>query len=190
MYRNILFIFIAWCICLPFTTEADVETAGVSNTSLFQEQGFGYVIKYPSDWIYEVSAGKTIIFSGARGTKAYFSTVSIQNLLSTKKEGGKFRDIDAVADDLINQLKTAQDMKMSVIKPFSYSKGRMRLDGKQFTTEYSLQGVRYKQWVIVLPGPKGDIFHTWFYTSPLNQYNNFESISQAMLDSWTIIEQE
>jgi hypothetical protein len=54
--------------------------------------------------------------------------------------------------------------------------------------EYVMAGERYKQWVIVIPRPKGDIFHTWFYTSPINQYNDFFNIAKAMLDSWTITE--
>jgi hypothetical protein len=175
------------CIYVGINTGAQAAGEAFA-TNVFNEQGFGYTIQYPDGWVYEVPDGATVVFSGPRGTKAYFSTVSIQNLFSTKKEKGKYRDIGVVVDNLIGQLKTAKNVTISIVKPFSYSKGTMKLDGRQFTAEYTLGNDRFKQLSIVIPRPKEDIFHTWFYTSALSQYNEFESIALAMLDSWTIIE--
>ncbi|MCX5811673.1 MAG: hypothetical protein NT178_03910 [Proteobacteria bacterium] len=154
---------------------------------LFQEQGAGYNIEYPYDWTYAKS-GTTFVFSGLSGTKAYFSTVSIQNLLSTKAKVGKYQNVDAVVSDLLNQLETAKEFKRSGIEPFPYSKGSMQLIGKHFIVEYIRDGERFRQWIIVLPRPKGEAFHAWFYTSPITQYDEFLGIAKAMLNSWIITE--
>lgn len=154
---------------------------------LFKEKAAGYTTEYPADWVYEVSGTSTFVFSGPSGTRAFYSTVSIQNLLSVKA-GGSYRDVDSVVSDLVRQFQTAGGFKMSGITPFRYSKGGVQLTGKEFVAEYTKSGTKFKQWVIVLPRPGERIFHTWFYTSPMEQYDEFLGTAKAMLNSWTIIE--
>ena len=69
-----------------------------------------------------------------------------------------------------------------------YSKGKVALKGKQFMTQYSQGNDRCKQWLIIIPRPAGTVFHTWFYTSRIAQYNEFLPIAQLMLNAWTIVE--
>ncbi|MCX5815919.1 MAG: hypothetical protein NTX75_06695 [Proteobacteria bacterium] len=176
------------CCLLSFSSICAQELTGREPpTKLFQEQGAGYVIEYPYGWTY-VKSGITVVFSGLSGTKAYFSTVSIQNLLSTKAKAGKYQDVDAVIGDFLNQLKTAKEFKRSNIEPFPYSKGSVHLMGKQFVGEYWRDGERFRQWIIVLPRPKGEAFHAWFYTSPITQYDEFLGTAKIMLNSWIIVE--
>lgn len=154
---------------------------------LFQENTAGYTLEYPADWVYEKPDKATFVFSGKSGTRAYYSTVSFQNL-NSDKSGGKYHDLDAVVSDLISQFQTAARFKMSGISPFVYSKAGMRLTGKEFVVEYITDGTSFKQWVIVLPTPGGKLFRTWFYTSPADQYDEFLNIAKAILNSWTIIQ--
>jgi hypothetical protein len=175
------------CLLLLSSVRAQELTGRPSSTKLFQEQGTGYTIEYPNDWTYTKS-GTTVVFSGLSGTKAYFSTVSIQNLLSTKVSSGKFQDVDAVIGGLLRQLETAKEFKRSGTEPFSYSKGNVHLMGKQFVVQYWRDGERFRQWIIVLPRPKGEAFHAWFYTSPITQYDEFLGIAKTMLNSWSIAE--
>ena len=188
-----------FCICfftviifiiLPFSSVCAQEPKGKGLPAmLFQEKGAGYTIEYPGDWVYERSAdGVTFIFSGPSGTKAYHSTVSIQNLLSEKSKAGKYRDADAVVNDLLSLFEKQNGFTKSAVKPFTYSKGPLRLTGKQFSVEYSVDKHVFRQWVIVLPRPRGEIFHVWFYTSPALQYDEFSGTARAMLDSWIILE--
>lgn len=155
---------------------------------LFQDKRAGYTIEYPDNWIYEKSGNSTVVFSGQSGTKAYYSTVSIQNLLSNKMKAGKYQDVDAVVDNFLGQLAKAKGSRKSDITNFIYSRGNLKLMGKQFIGEYSKDGERFRQWTIVLPRPNGEAFHTWFYTSPTKQYDEFLVTATTMLNSWIIAE--
>ena len=77
-------------------------------------------------------------------------------------------------------------MKVYDPSSYTYSKGRMALTGKQFVTEYSLQGEKYKQWVVVLPRPAGDVFHVWSFVSQAKSYDNNLDTAKAMLSSLII----
>jgi hypothetical protein len=104
------------------------------------------------------------------------------------QEIGKYQDVDAVIGDLIGQLSTTKELKRSGIEPFPYSKGNVNLMGKQFVAQYRKDEEMFRQWIVVLPRPKGEVFHTWFYTSPITQYDNFLGIAKTMLNSWSIAE--
>ena len=184
----------AICFCLVFILTlvviADLQAGEFQKsapvTKVFQETGYGYSIWYPSDWALFKQPGQTVVFSGSTGTRAYYSTVSIQNLRSTKLSEGKYKDTDGVIDDLRNQLKNAKEVKMSDVETVQYMKDNLKLTGKQFIAEYSMEAERYRQWIVVFPTPSGEIFLAWFYTSPIDQYNDFLDNAKAMMDSWTI----
>lgn len=163
------------------------ESGKINLAKIFKEPGFGYSIELPPDWVYDIQAGKTIVFSGPSGTKAWYSTVSIQNVFSVKT-GGRFADVDGLVEDLKTQLRTASNVNFTNVETIYYRKNNATLQGKQFIAEYTQGKDRFKQWLIILPRPKGDLFHTWFYTSPIHQYNDFLDIAKAMLDSWALIE--
>lgn len=163
------------------------ETPIPASWKVFQEKGFGYSIRYPADWIYTKSSSFTVVFSGKEGTDAYYSTMSIQNIASTKI-GGKYENIDSVIDNLKVQFGTSsQNVRIYDEKVFIYTTmDGIRLSGKEFKAEYTRQGGDFRQWVIVVPRSAGDIFHIWLYTSPVNQYNTYLKTAEVMLRSWEI----
>jgi hypothetical protein len=156
--------------------------------NLFQEKGFGYTIQYPSDWIYSKASAYIVVFSGKEGTDAFYSTVSIQNVASTKR-GGKYEDINSFITDLKDQLIAgAKNTRIYNEKTLVYEKNWIKLIGEEFITEYTRQGEHFKQWIVVVKRENGEIFYGWFYTAPKNIYNAFLPLAKAMMDSWTIIE--
>ncbi|MRR16291.1 MAG: hypothetical protein EG826_07525 [Deltaproteobacteria bacterium] len=186
-YFRIGFYFV---LILGFAVSAHTQAAAsgkINLAKIFKEPGFGYTIDLPPDWVYDIQPGKTIVFSGPSGTKAWFSTVSIQNLRSVKS-GGKYADVNALINEFKAQLRAAGDTKFSDEEIVYYRKNNTSLQGKQFMAEYTTDKTRFKQWLIIIPRSNGDLFHAWFYTSPINQYNDFLDIAKAMLDSWMLIE--
>lgn len=173
--------------CLPlFSSVQAQELKGKPPVKIYHEKGAVYTIEYPHDWVYEKAGSIAVVFSGPSGTKAYYSTVSIQNLLSKMVSGGRYQNLDALISDILGQLSKAKGFRRSNIEPFDYSKGSIKLTGKQFVAEYQRDGESFRQWCIMIQRPKGDAFHTWFYTSPVTQYDEFSGIAKTMLDSWTI----
>ncbi|MCM8760924.1 MAG: hypothetical protein NC938_06665 [Candidatus Omnitrophica bacterium] len=167
-------------------TETEVEDA-LPLASVFDASTLGYMICYPGDWVYETPTSHQIVFSGKEGTEAYYSTVSIQNILSAK-EGGKYESVAEVADDVVEQLKTgASEMNIYDEKPFSYNmKDGHVLKGLEFKMEYVRQSRKFRQWLIILQRPSGEAFHIWSYTSPEDRYNTYYDIARKMLESWDI----
>ena len=88
-----------------------IAVGGVSSaqqTSIdktFRMQGSGYTIGYPSTWEYAAAGPDRIVFGGAKEKGALGSAVGIRNVNSTKVQGGKYTDMDAVMGDLLDQLK-------------------------------------------------------------------------------------
>jgi hypothetical protein len=163
------------------------QSGGLGFAKKFQEPGYGYFMEYPLDWVYETQTGKTIIFSGPSGTKAWYSTVSIQNVLTTKG-GGKYADVDALVAEFKSQLNKSGDARFSSVEAVTYHKNNITLPGKQFIAEYTKDKERFKQWLIILSRSNGNILHAWFYTSPIGQYDEFLGIAKSMLESWTYLE--
>ena len=177
---------------MPFAVQGDTAptapTGKASLENVFQEEGFGYTIRYPGDWLYETS-GYTVIFSGSEGTAAYYSTVFIQNLGSTQM-GGIYENVDSVISDFKQQL-TATDENIKVYneKAFVYvMEDGEELTGKQYIVEFAHQGENYKQLRIVLPRSGGNLFYAWDYTSSIDDYDIYLGVAEAMLDSWIITE--
>ncbi len=159
------------------------EKVSLKNT--FQEDKFAFSIRYPGDWSYDIS-GYIVTFSGKKDTPAYYSTVSVQNLASVKN-GGTYENVDSVINDIKNKLGTASNTRFHNENAFIYTmENGEKLTGKQFTSEYTYQGEDFKQLQIVVPRSDGLAFHAWAYISPVDQYNTYLGIAQAMLDSWVI----
>ncbi|WP_028895069.1 hypothetical protein [Syntrophorhabdus aromaticivorans] len=178
---------LAFCV-LGIGDVAAVEkvSQGPVLDKVYQEQGAGYSIRYPGDWIHYTQAGHTVVFIGKKGGETYLPTVTIKNVFSVRMKGGKYKDVDAVIQDFEAQLKTAKEPSVYEPKTFFYTKNGLALQGKQFVAEYALKGEKYKQWVIIIPRGDGQVFHVWSYTSPASRYENSRGIAKAMLDSWTI----
>jgi hypothetical protein len=188
MKKIVLWVFCA-AIALTFIAAAHLEAGDqgkakvLSNT--FKEQSLGYRMSYPGDWVYTFQAPHIVVFSARNGAVGE-ATISIRNLNSTLVPGGKYKDIDSVMDSLLNQLKTTKNVMVYNPEPYEYSKGQTKLTGKQVVTEYTLQGEKYKQWVVVLQRPAGDVFHLWSFVSQAKTYEHYLSTAKAMLSSLTI----
>ncbi len=79
------------------------ESSNNSLTNMFDEKNNKYSIKYPASWMYEQPEKETVIFSGKKGTSAFYSTVNIQTVLS-KKSGGKYSTVEEFIDSLKSQI--------------------------------------------------------------------------------------
>ena len=153
----------------------------------FDGGALGYTIRFPADWIYDTPSSYQVVFSGKKDSPAYYSTVSIQNILSAK-QGGRYKDASEVADGTIGQLnQEASAVKISDEKAFIYmTKDGKKLRGLELKAEYARQDKKFRQWVVVVPRPSGETFHVWSYTSPDDLYNTYYGTAQLMLDSWVI----
>ncbi len=163
--------------------DASKSTKGVK---IFNEKGFGYSIQYPADWVYNKQQAHILLFSRKEGADKYVPIVGIQNLLSTKSRGGKFKNTSAVIDDFQNQLKITKHAKVFPAEPYVYNRSNMTLAGQQFVAEYNYKGVNNKQYLVVLPRINGDVFHVFIYSAPADQYEKYLDTAKAMLDSWII----
>ncbi|MEW5818761.1 MAG: hypothetical protein AB1782_01095 [Cyanobacteriota bacterium] len=182
-------VIIASCIFILlfsslFCFKESILMAQMLDSVKFEEPGYGYSIKYPSDWIYEKKGNATIIFSGLKGTDSYFSTVNVQKLFSNKFEEGSYDSVMSVINDLKNQLiNGAVDTKIFDEKDYNYSDS---IKGREFTTEYSRYDEKFKQWVVVVPGKNNDFYFLWSYTCPIHLYNEYYMTAKAMLKSWKL----
>jgi len=172
-------VFATLGILLLLSLGALGDTVELEN--LFYEQSFGYSIRYPNDWIYTKPREFSVVFSGREETPAYRSTVAIENLLSAKV-GGKYESVRAVVDAYKCELVTAAEDVC--IHTSDYPAG----DG--YIAEFTYQGETLRQWRIVIARGNGNIFHTWAYASPIEQYDSYLPIARAMLDSWTLVGEE
>jgi len=152
----------------------------------FRDDSLGYTLSYPSDWIYQRPSEYTVVFSGRMGTTAYHATVTIQNVASTRI-GGIFEDVISVVNDYKCQLVAG----VEEIYFYDQKTWRWRLDdgrelqGIGFTAEYPLQGDVFKTSEVIFPHANGNIFCSWAYSAPKEDYDTYSDIANAMFDSWT-----
>jgi hypothetical protein len=188
MKRACLSVFcIIFVLVLAFATAvwAQEKAAAKTLSKAYQEKSLGYSISYPGNWVYVSQAAHVVVFGPQKG-KDGDAAVSIQNLNTTKVQGGRFKDIDAVIDDLVNQLRVAKDVKVYEPTPYAYGKGESKLTGKQLTAEYVLNNQKYKQWIVVVPRSTGEVIHVWSFTCPVKSYDRNYETARAMLASWVI----
>jgi len=151
----------------------------------FRDDSLGYTLSYPSDWIYQRPSEYTVVFSGQHGTAAYHATVTIQNVASTRI-GGIFGDVISVVNDYKCQLVSG----LEEICFYDQKTWRWRLeDGRElqgigFTAEYPFQGDAFKTSQVIFPHPNGNIFCSWAYSAPVEDYDTYADIVNAMFDSW------
>lgn len=156
-------------------------------TKKYDNQDSRYTMSYPATWEYEKSGDGTIIFSGKRGSPAYFSTVNIQTVL-TKKSGGDFSTVKQFMADIKLQAKTqSPDVKFLESGPIDLGeKSGIKEKGEYTVFTYRYKDQEFKQWQIVVLRDDGQVFYAWAYTAPIKQYPDSEDIAKAMLDTWVI----
>jgi hypothetical protein len=156
--------------------------------NVFKESGYGYTLTYPEDWVYVKKSPHIIVFAKKTDTNANAPVVGVQNLLSTKIKGGKYKDINAVIADFENQLRITKHAEVFPAEIYTYNKNGVSLTGKKFIAEYIFKDKKYKQLIMAIPRKNGELFHVWIYSAQAEQYDKYFPIVRTMLDSWVIAE--
>ncbi|VVC75662.1 hypothetical protein AQUSIP_09520 [Aquicella siphonis] len=172
----------------PKTSKDDNKSTNqIALDKFYENRGSKFSIKYPSDWIYDNTEEGSVLFSGKKGTAAYYSTVNIQTVLS-KKSGGEYKSIDDIIADVREQvLKESPKANFLAHGPFSLIQpDGSSLKGEYLTFIYTYEGSIIEQWQIVVPRQDGLVFYTWAYTAPIEMYGDYLDIAKAMLATWAI----
>lgn len=181
----------AWKILNIQLAPAGVDvkpSQNVSLTQFYDNKNARYSIKYPADWEYEQKDNASLIFSGKKGTLAYYSTVNIQVIMS-KKLGGKYATADELMDSLKKQVfqqdsqaKFSTEDTVTVAATPSHKK----IQGRYIVMTYSYKGNEFKQIQYVIPRESGEVFYCLAYTAPKERYDIDYPIAKAMLNSWDV----
>ena len=152
----------------------------------FTDPKFGFSIDYPADWMVLRPSKSSVIFSGAKDSPAYYSTVSIQNA-SPGTTVAPSQAAGVVLADLKSQLASEPGGVAYIAeRPYRYERNGLRLDGHEFLVTYTRGAQRFKQLTVIVPRPGGTVVHIWSYASPENRFQEYRTIAEAMLKSWTI----
>lgn len=158
-----------------------------SSTKLYDNRDSKYLIKYPSDWIYDESERGAVIFSGKKNTPAYYTTVNIQTVL-TKKSGGDYSS----AADLISDIKRQvliESPKTNFVDRGKFEipmKSGVNLIGQSISFIYTYKGHIIQQWQVVVLRDDKLVLYSWAYTAPIEQYSENLPTAKTMLSSWVI----
>jgi len=156
------------------------------STFTFQSSELGYRIEYPRNWVYTQTKPNIIIFSGAEGTPAYYATVNIQNLASTRM-GGRFNTVDDVINHYQGQmLSGASNVTMSKPESFTFESGGKQITGKVFEITYTRDKENFKQLLVIFPRFDQRLFYSFNYTAPVKDYDTYRPIATEMLNTWVI----
>lgn len=168
------------------STVADIASA-FTVTKEYDNSLSKYKLKYPSSWIYELPSKGTIIFSGKRGTKGYFVTVSIQTVLS-KSDGGDFATVkDFMADIKKQSNKLSPDTRLLDKGQFVVKdKNGSSNSGEYMVFTYKYKGEIFKQWQVVVLRKDKSVFYAWAYTAPAPLYDQYLKTAKDILESWLI----
>jgi len=152
----------------------------------FADPQFGFSIDYPDGWVVSTPSPLTVVFSGRKGTDAFYAVVSIQNV-KPSAAGDPREAMRAVVADLKSQWAAgATDVGYFGEGPITYENKGLRLEGHQFLVTYTQGGQRFKQWTVVVPRPAGTVVHVWSYTAPDALFPVFRPIAEAMRKTWAI----
>jgi hypothetical protein len=175
-------------LTVPFKVQdVTAQPNGVPLANLFQEPGYGYTIRYPADWTYQLYEKGEVDFLSKKGIEAS-GTLAIYNQASTKI-GGIYEDVDAVMNYVINKQKDADaGAKIYDVETFTYiAEDGQQLIGKIVTMEYTDQGRKFRRQVGAIPhNIDGEYFHIVLYNALVDVFNANLPTVQAMLQSWTL----
>ena len=168
---------------------ATVASAAKPNQR-FSAPGFGYVIEYPRDWVFNKPANMAAMFSGREGTPAFAVIVGVQNIQPTGAKNG-----DESVQRAMNQLKSSLgnmvwDLRTLSDSSWTYQHDGRRLQGQQMIVTYLYGGERFMKHLIAIPRPQGTVAHVWSYTAPERQFAAFQPVASQMLSSWRILSSE
>ncbi|NQV47062.1 MAG: hypothetical protein HQ504_04695 [Rhodospirillaceae bacterium] len=168
------------------TTEGDgLQQMVAGNVRRYAAPGGGYSIEYPATWITERNGDHSVVFSGNKSTPAYFATISIQNVENNNSDA--IKSVAAIATDMKLQITKADPKAIfSNDSRYIYSRGNVSLPGFQFTSSYTQNKQKYRQWTVVVARDGDKVAHVWSYAAPEDRFDRFGAIAGKMLDSWMI----
>jgi hypothetical protein len=148
---------------------------------LFEEKNARYTINYPATWGYKASGKGTVKIADRQGD----AIVYIDALLS-KKNGGIYENNQAVNDDYIGQFKSlAPNFKIENSSKMNLSTNP-NIHGDCFTATYTYQDDALKRMQCSFANEDGQIFYSWAFVTPQNQYDKRIGLAKKMLDSFAI----
>jgi hypothetical protein len=172
-------------LCLLLALAASFAGFALENT--FSEEGFGYTIEYPGDWIVERPSDYTVRFTGVAWTTASRVAFAIQNVASSAI-GGIYDTVEELLDELKCQLVTgADDICIYIGEPITaVDTSGVTLVGPQLLVEYEYEGDVYKEWLAIVPHASGDVFFLATFDGLRDDYDRYEPTVLDMLSTWAI----
>ncbi len=168
---------------LARTSFSVVADEDVSEKTFFYS-GIGVYWQYPNDWMYEYLNAWSILFSGYEGTDAYYTTVNIQNVLTTAG-GGDYEDLEAHYEDYKSQIEAVDGTVTEYIEGEIESFGTV-FQYFTFTTSYEQEDQDMQQKVYLIERDE-DVFHQISYTAPSDLYDEYFEVFEEMMASIKII---
>lgn len=152
----------------------------------FTTATYHYSIPYSSNWKV-FSRGDGVVVFKLQDKQSPGVSINIQTIY-TKFGGGEYPDIKALMDDFYSQVpqhfgkvKFLKRDAISVKQP----DGSLRV-GEQTTLNFSMNGVAYQQWQVMLISRDGRLFQAFAYRSPVAYFNQYQPLAAAMVSSWKI----
>lgn len=139
-------------------------------------------VKYPGNWTYQRPDQGEVIFRGKRGTRSFFSNISVQ-IIYPAIMGGSYHNVNEVIADMKKQIsKQVMDVKFLEEKAATTTQANgKKITGYYMMFSYLNNNTRFKQYMFVINRDRNAGFIIWQYVSPEEQYNVDLPVNQAML---------
>lgn len=162
---------------LPLISRADPAAPAGRN---YADRVLGYSLTIPGHWVVQVkpgSGGRSLVFSGAKGTSEYASTISLQVITS-----GSYANMEQLAKEL-----TAQWGRMPGYRLLSRQQGSLAgRPASRLVAEYqpSGGGAPYRQEQFICQGVRD--WYLLAYTAPVRIYETYHHYMDRALTSFTL----
>ncbi|NQV99207.1 MAG: hypothetical protein HQ483_05890 [Rhodospirillales bacterium] len=158
-----------------------------SSSSVFNETGYGYSIRYPVEWTSDVPSRMTVMFSGKEGSPAYSAIVSVQNIAPPGADTAEAAAELALASLIESLQKSVQGLRHIEERPWDYLRDAYQLKGREIILSYNHAGQGFMKRIIVVPRPDQNLAHIWSYTAPIGIFETYAETANRMLMSWKIL---
>jgi len=155
-------------------------------TRQFANATLGYSIAYPQEWVAVRETPYMVVFSGAKGSEAYFATVSVQNVQPQDASTPREAAVSVHASLKRGLAAAGTQARIVADKAIVYDKDGQVLHGHQFLVIYRQNGREFAQWTVVLPRTAGTVTHVWSYAAPRRTFDLYRPLAAKMLKTLTI----
>ncbi|MEN6319604.1 MAG: hypothetical protein ABFD82_12705 [Syntrophaceae bacterium] len=174
-------------ILIMVSAAQSADNAAANLANLFSEKWAGYEIRYPSAWVLEKPKEFTVLFAGRQGTDDYYTTVTVQNVASTKS-GGRHQNVGSLVSSIKQQFKTGDPQARIYNEgtmPFTSEEGTP-VQAVVFECTYRREGTDFQQWAVIVPRASDRVYHVFFYTSPVKFYDRNIKTAREMLATFRL----